>query len=56
MTQALGDAVLSEVKKRIPARRIGVADDVSACVLFLASAASSYVTGQVLTVEGGMTA
>lgn len=56
MTQALGDAVLSEVKKRIPARRIGTADDVSACVLFLASPASSYVTGQVLTVDGGMTA
>lgn len=56
MTQALGDAILSEVKKRIPARRIGVADDVSACVLFLASKASSYVTGQVLTVDGGMTA
>ena len=56
MTQALGDAILGEVKKRIPARRIGVADDVSACVLFLASKASSYVTGQVLTVDGGMTA
>lgn len=56
MTQALGDAILSEVKKRIPARRIGVADDVSACVLFLASQASGYVTGQVLTVDGGMTA
>ena len=56
MTQALGDVVLAEVKKRIPARRIGVADDVSACVLFLASGASSYVTGQVLTVDGGMTA
>ncbi len=55
MTQALGDVVMGEVKKRIPARRIGVADDVSACVLFLASPAASYVTGQVLTVDGGMT-
>lgn len=56
MTQALGDVVLDEVKKRIPARRIGTAGDVAACVLFLASPASSYVTGQVLTVDGGMTA
>ncbi len=56
MTQALGDAVLDEVKKRIPIRRIGTADDVSACVLFLSSPAASYITGQVLTVDGGMTA
>ena len=56
MTQALGDTVQGEVKKRIPARRIGTADDVSACVLFLASPAASYITGQVLTVDGGMTA
>lgn len=55
MTQALGDAILDEVKKKIPAARIGTADDVSACVLFLASRASGYVTGQVLTVDGGMT-
>lgn len=55
MTETLGEAILGEVKKRIPANRIGTAEDVAACVLFLASPASSYVTGQVLTVDGGMT-
>lgn len=55
MTKALGEAILGEVKKRIPANRVGTAEDVAAAVLFLASRAASYVTGHVLTVDGGMT-
>jgi 3-oxoacyl-[acyl-carrier protein] reductase len=55
MTKALGDAILDEVKKRIPAKRVGLPEDVAACVLFLASPAACYITGQVLTVDGGMT-
>lgn len=55
MTQALGDEMLKEVKKRIPANRLGTADDVAATVVFLASPAASYITGQVITVDGGMT-
>jgi len=56
MTAMLGATILDEVKKRIPVGRVGTAEEVSACVLFLASRAASYVTGQVLTVDGGMIA
>lgn len=55
MTQALGPALLDEAKKRIPAKRLGTAEDVAGAVLFLASPAASYITGQVIVVDGGMT-
>lgn len=56
MTDALGPAILDEVKKRVPAKRLGEADEVADAVLYLASDSSSYVTGQVLVLDGGMTA
>ena len=55
MTKVLGEMIVDEVKKRIPAKRLGLPEDVATCVLFLASPAACYVTGQVLTVDGGMT-
>ncbi len=56
MTDALGDVVLDEVKKRIPVKRLGQADEIASAVLFLASGAAAYITGQTLTVDGGLTA
>lgn len=55
MTAALGEALQDEVKKRIPAKRLGKAEEVADGVLFLASKAAAYITGQVLTIDGGMT-
>ena len=55
MTAALGDSIMDQVKKQIPAKRIGTAEEVASAVLFLASKEASYITGHVLTVDGGMT-
>ncbi len=54
MTAVLGDSIVGKIKERIPAKRLGRPEDVGAAVLFLASPAAAYVTGQVLTVDGGM--
>jgi 3-oxoacyl-[acyl-carrier protein] reductase len=56
MTDALGPVVLEEVKKRIPAKRVGRAEEIAYGALFLASEAASYITGQVLTIDGGLCA
>ncbi len=54
MTAVLGDSIVDKVKERIPCKRLGRPEDVAAAVLFLASPAAAYITGQVLTVDGGM--
>jgi 3-oxoacyl-[acyl-carrier protein] reductase len=43
-------------RRTLPAGRLGTPDDIAATVVFLASAAADYITGQVLYVDGGLTA
>ncbi|MDR2683487.1 MAG: 3-oxoacyl-[acyl-carrier-protein] reductase [Dysgonamonadaceae bacterium] len=54
MTHQLSDEVRAEWEKQIPLRRAGTPGDVADIALFLASDLSSYVTGQVIQVDGGM--
>ena len=54
MTDVLKDEVKEEILKTIPLRRMGNTKDVANLVKFLASDESSYITGQVICVDGGM--
>lgn len=54
MTDVLKDEVKEEIAKAIPLKRMGTAEDVANLVKFLASSDSSYITGQVINVDGGM--
>ena len=54
MTAGLSDAVKAEFTKQIPLGRMGVGADIAAAVTFLASEEAGYITGQVLSVNGGM--
>jgi 3-oxoacyl-[acyl-carrier protein] reductase len=54
MTQSLGDDVKEMLSKQIPLGRLGDPSDIAEAVRFLASDAASYITGQVLHVNGGM--
>lgn len=55
MTVAVRNAAEDAIKKRIPTRRLGQPEDVASAVLFLAGDEASYITGQVITVDGGLT-
>ena len=54
MTQQLSDKVREEWVSKIPLRRGGTVDDIANCAVFLASDMSSYISGQVIQVDGGM--
>jgi len=54
MTAGLKEEVKAEILKKIPLNCLGRPEDIAQAALFLAGPASRYVTGQVLTVDGGM--
>ena len=54
MTAELNEALRAEILKKIPLGTLGQSDDIAAAALYLAGVSGRYVTGQVLTVDGGM--
>jgi len=55
MTAGFGGEARDTILSKIPLGRFGSVEDIGAAVAFLASDAASYITGQVLTVDGGLT-
>jgi 3-oxoacyl-[acyl-carrier protein] reductase len=54
MTKVLTDEQKANINSFIPLKRVGTPDDIANVVKFLASEESSYITGQVIHVDGGM--
>ena len=54
MTQAMTDAAKEAVLGQIPLKRVGKPEDIAETVAFLASEKASYITGQIISVDGGM--
>ena len=54
MTDVLKEDIKEEIAKKIPLKRMGTPQDVANVVKFLASNDSSYITGQVINIDGGM--
>ncbi|QOI99911.1 MAG: 3-oxoacyl-[acyl-carrier-protein] reductase [Phycisphaeraceae bacterium] len=55
MTAVLPDDIKSKIQDMIAVRRLGTPDDIAAAVAYVTSDEAGYLTGQVLTVDGGMT-
>ena len=54
MTDALSDAQKEAIFKQIPMGRLGLPEEIAQATLFLSGPESNYITGQVLTIDGGM--
>lgn len=54
MSEAVRNMAGDVIKKVIPMRRFGKPEDIARVAVFLASEESSYITGQVITVDGGL--
>ena len=54
MTSDLGENVQAKLLEQIPAKRVGTPEDIAAAALFLASDGAAYITGHVLSVDGGL--
>jgi NAD(P)-dependent dehydrogenase (short-subunit alcohol dehydrogenase family) len=55
MTDAYAPGYIEAMMARVPAGRVGTDDELSAALVFLASPAAAYITGQTLPVDGGLT-
>ena len=54
MTRSLDETIKQKLKDQIPLGKLGMPEDIASCVKFLVSESASYITGQVIHVNGGM--
>jgi len=54
MTEVLGEEMLETIKETVPLKRLGTPEDIANMITFLVSDAASYITGQVMHVDGGL--